>query len=330
MFPGESNTNLISAERDFYTKHIVNYERVPLLYGDSLATDINNVVYIQKQNQWIYFRQNNPFTNKPLYNTDNVMNGIQSRYYISKNNGQLLYGNNEDSLRNDPMALLETFVKYTRENQTNLNNSVSYTIKPTNTPNTSSTTTKVPNEFIIETVLTNALEKLKEELYKYNNESNVLSKINNNNGFLLCYENINFNKTVNGSTDIKPYYVDQTISFSSFFESNTTNKLVDNKKYICNKEDLYGGFLIPKLNTDKDLICDVIGNNNYKTLDIGKTLSIPLLFEYYLSPSVQDTIEKTIAFDLKPSLLKEPIHYIISFSGNYNYSASNIDNNIDN
>jgi hypothetical protein len=146
----------------------------------------------------------------------------------------------------------------------------------------------------------------------------------------LCYENINFNKVVDGSTDTKHYYVDQTIPFSIFFESNTNNKLVDNKKYIKVKEDLYGGFLIPKLNTDKDLMCDVIGTNNYKTLDIGKTLSIPLIFEYYLSPSTKDTIEKTIAFDLKPSIMKEPIHYIISFSGNYNYSASNIDNNIDN
>lgn len=326
MFPGESNTNLISAERDFYTKNIVNYERVPLLYGDSLATDINNVVYIQKQNQWIYFRQNNPFTNKPLYNTDNVMNGIASKNYISKNNGQLLYGNNENSLLSDPMALLETFVKYTCENKVVLQPGT-YTVQPSNTY-TSPTTTKLPDEFIIETALTNALEKLKGELY--NNESNVLSNIKNNNGFLLCYENINFNKVVNGSTDIKPYYVDQTIPFSSFFETNTTNKLVDNKIYISKKEDLYGGFLIPKLNTDKDLICDVIGTNNYKTLDVGKTLSIPLLFEYYLSPSIQDNIEKTIAFDLKPSLLKEPVHYIISFSGNYNYSASNIDNNMNN
>lgn len=321
LFPGDSNDMLISAKRDFYNKHIVDYERVPLLYGDSLATEIKDIIYIQKLGQWLYFRQTNPFTNVSLYNPGITIGGISAGEYIPKNNMQLLYGDN--NLSNDPMALLETFVKYTCENKIILKPDVynTSTITPTNT---SPTTTVLPDEFIIETALTNALEKLKVELYK--NQSNTLSNINNNNGFLLCYENIKFTEI--GKEEGKPHYLDQTIPISNLFGNDY--KLVDKnstKQYISDISDLYGGFLIPKLNTDKDLLCDVSGANQYKTLDVGKTLSIPLLFEYYLTnETTQDNIEKTIAFDLKPSLMKDPIHYVISFNGKYNYSASNINN----
>lgn len=321
LFPGDSNNMLISAKRDFYNKHIVDYERVPLLYGDSLATELKDIIYIQKLGQWLYFRQTNPFTNVSLYNPGITIGGIKAVKYIPENNMQLLYGDN--NLSNDPMSLLETFVTYACEKQIMLNPNVYYT--STVTPsNTSPTTTRLPDEFIIETALTNALEKLKVELYK--NQSNTLSEINNNNGFLLCYENIKFTET--GKDEAKPHYLDQSIPISNLFGNDY--KLVDKnstKQYISDISDLYGGFLIPKLNTDKDLLCDVSGVNQYKTLDVGKTLSIPLLFEYYLTnETTQDNIEKTIAFDLKPSLMKDPIHYVISFNGKYNYSASNINN----
>ena len=66
--------------------------------------------------------------------------------------------------------------------------------------------------------------------------------------------------------------------------------------------------------------------NQYMLLDVGKSLSIPLLFEYFLSSSESNPkseITKSIGFDLKPSLVKDMEHYIISITAKYDYTQSN-------
>lgn len=316
IFPGDYTKTLLATPRDFYNKYIVNYDRVPLLYGDSLTESVNKLYYLQKQCQWIYFRQTNPFTNVSFYKTTNSMNGVNAKDYIGVDNNQLLYGGNENNLYN-PIEIIDK-----------LSNLLTGKTLETTTPIPSTTFTPTPNTTsnpISEEKIYNALLSLKDLLTLNNNDE---AKVNEDNGFLLCYENIWFS---NGG---EKHYIDQTIPFSNFsFVSPITNakdKFEILNKFIKQKDDLYGGFLIPKLNTDKDLICDIFTNNHqydnqYKILDIGKTLSIPLIFEYYLTnDNNHNKITKTIAFDLKPSLMKDPVHYVISFNGNYNYSASNI------
>ena len=68
IFPGNSNIALIEDNRDAYIKTIGNYERVPLI--------INNQMSPQYLGQWIYFRQNNPYTNEDVYlnESQNLLN----------------------------------------------------------------------------------------------------------------------------------------------------------------------------------------------------------------------------------------------------------------
>ena len=52
-------------------------------------------------------------------------------------------------------------------------------------------------------------------------------------------------------------------------------------------------------------------NNQYKKLNVGESLTIPILFEYYLTDSfTNSSITKTLAFDLRPSLTRQLDNYI--------------------
>lgn len=102
IFPGNTAIPLLLTNIEFYNEYIVNYERVPLL--------VNNLLYPQYLGQWIYFRQNNPYTEQNIYNdsdsqrsndlniiststTDRTLNYISSKDdYINKDNSQVLLG----------------------------------------------------------------------------------------------------------------------------------------------------------------------------------------------------------------------------------------------
>ena len=65
IFPGNVNTPLLLTSEQFYDQYIINYERVPLLCGESNVPFEN--IYTQKLGQWIYFRQNNPYSKRDYY-----------------------------------------------------------------------------------------------------------------------------------------------------------------------------------------------------------------------------------------------------------------------
>ena len=50
----------------------------------------------------------------------------------------------------------------------------------------------------------------------------------------------------------------------------------------------------------------------------GESVSIPIVFEYYLS--VKENISKRIMFDLRNSLVTNPLNYIIEITANYDNS----------
>ena len=83
--------------------------------------------------------------------------------------------------------------------------------------------------------------------------------------------------------------------------------------------------MVPELLAINQVICDSKETNQYKLLDVGKALSIPILFEYFLTPENNSTnisISKTIAFDIKPSLMRDPEHYILTVTAKYDYSQT--------
>ena len=96
------------------------------------------------------------------------------------------------------------------------------------------------------------------------------------------------------------------------------------KSSHANKKYYSGAFLIPELISKTQILCDTKESNQYKLLDVGKTISVPILFEYFLVPDENNNISitKTLAFDLKTSLMKEPDHYILSVTAKYDYSQT--------
>ena len=91
------------------------------------------------------------------------------------------------------------------------------------------------------------------------------------------------------------------------------------------EEALNGAFLYPEL-TSKELVkCDVTEGRQYKTIEVGKSISVPVVFEYYLNGTSNRSITKTISFDLRTSLFNDPINYTLSIKAQHNLSLATTD-----
>jgi hypothetical protein len=113
IFPGNKDIPLLLTDMEFYNKMVVNYERVPIL--KSGASTPSEGILAQTLGQWIYFRQNNPYTREDFYlNTESqrtldinsAMNNERQTYmgeseavafanaptYIAKDRNQALLG----------------------------------------------------------------------------------------------------------------------------------------------------------------------------------------------------------------------------------------------
>lgn len=58
---------------------------------------------------------------------------------------------------------------------------------------------------------------------------------------------------------------------------------------------------------------------SFLTINPGESVIIPLVFKYKLDPN--DTTSKTISFDLRPSLYKDPITYKFNIIAKYSQSV---------
>ena len=287
IFPGNIDTTLLDSSNKYFDDIIINYERVPLLVEGSNVP--SESILPQYMGQWIYFRQNNPFTSYPLYYNDSNQNEADieqvSQGYKPKYNGQLSkYINIENK-----QALLPY------RNRGNIINSTNYWGYLSYDPNLKKATYKIGS---VES--SDSLYASIKDLYLYENCDNT------NNEYLLKYEHI-YN-SVNNT------YLNDTTSISDF-----VNKISKSLRMFD------GAFLIPELISRTQILCDSKESNQYKLLDVGKMVSIPILFEYFLenSDNTNVSITKTLAFDLKTSLMREPDHYILSVTAKYDYSQTN-------
>ena len=287
IMPGNIDTPLLNLEATYFNDIIDNYKRVPLLIeGSSIPSES---IIPQYLGQWIYFRQNNPYTLKPLYydteiqkaqDNENLNQGKQALFvgqlsdYINKNNKQALlpYKSKLNTSSNNYWGILY-----------NDGNNITYI---SNNDETDSNVSVDINN-----------------LYLYSNCDN------SNNEYILKYEHLINSQSPEG-------YLSNEISLSSFISD-------------LKKSDLTyynGAFLIPELIDKTQILCDNNESNQYyKVLDVGKVLSIPLLFEYFLTSnntSANIQVSKTLAFDIKTSLMKDPEHYILTVTAKYDYSQS--------
>jgi hypothetical protein len=292
IFPGNIDTTLLESDNKYFDNIISNYERVPmLLEGSSIPSES---IIGQNMGQWIYFRQNNPFTNISLYYDVQTQNDQDSLYILNGRNPEFNLQLINYIGVNNKQALLPY------RNRKNIFNASEYWGKLT-----------LSNGNVIYEIGTgdsnyNAYENIK-DLYLYANADT-------SNEYILKYEHLV--NTASQMSDDNYGHLSNLMSFSEFIKNMNSERA--NIKYYN------GAFLIPELVAKTQILCDTNESNQYKLLDVGKSLSIPLLFEYFLVPNdtTSASVSKTLAFDLKPSLMKEVDHYILTVTAKYDYSQT--------
>lgn len=292
IFPGNVDIPLIETDNMYFNNYIANYERVPmLLNGSSIPSES---IIPQVMGQWIYFRQNNPFTNKSLYYDDSLQRQYDTSNILNGNvptfTGQL-----DKYLGKDNLQVLLPYRN--RNHSTDLSNYWGFLTIDGN--NSAYMTTQQED-------LSHLYSDV-DKFYIYENADD------SNNSYILKYEHlINTASLVEEGTKS---YLSNNISISEFV-----------KQFAKSSVNYYNGaFLIPELVAINQIICDSKETNQYKLLDVGKSLSIPILFEYFLIPennSINVSISKTLAFDIKPSLMRDPEHYILTVTAKYDYSQT--------
>jgi len=306
QFPGNSDIALIEDNRETYNRTIGNYERVPLL--------MNNEMNPQFLGQWIYFRQNNPYTQEDIYlNDENQkmqdVNNIESSLiwqqnynnYIRNNNSQILWPYKEHGIINTSTSTRNIWRGLLYNENSSSDKFRVYNI-------TSQSTTIDIHSYD---------NKNRSNFYKYSNVdpgSNI---------YLMRFEDMCF---IDGLGEIVSLTENDNIS-----EFNTTGKEFINNTIL----DYNGAFLYPDIMHKNNIIIDNtdIIPNNYIIIEPGKELSIPIVFEYCLGNITNNienpitSISKSLYFDIKDSLFLDPKNYMLEISVNSNYS--NLNNYLD-
>ena len=295
IFPGNIDVPLIMSNNNYYNQYVKDYERVPLLKrGSSILSECIMPQYL---GQWIYFRQTNPYTQESLY-LNELTQQNEDTIAISKGNKPSFIGTLTSYLNVNNKQPLLTYRKREEDYYSVSNNLIGYIDMSGNSP-----VYNRPNN--ISAPLSESYNNVN-NFYKYSNIDN------SDNEYILKYENLTYTP-IGGTLS----YLNERISLTEFCALQSQNK----------KELKYynGAIFIPELIDRTQILCDTKEQNQYTLIDIGMSLSIPLLFEYFLSSSETSTkssIQKTLAFDLRSSLVRDIDHYIISITAKYDYAQS--------
>lgn len=332
IFPGNNGEHLITSNKDSYISSKGDYERVPIFVADKLDG--------QYLSQWIYFRQNNPYTKADIYFNkveQNAHDFSSTILYLEdkKNNGLMFNDNISDYISKNNKQVLLGF----RNNNyiSGFNYNLIHTIV---TPNGVGTNVlDILNEYNAEKIKSNETKLSDFAWFKYtnyNSTDNLKEKIDNKigkiyNEYILRYEDIIVTETVTGnssSTNTDEYkysFLDNTTVFSDIistvgkeiYYNRNTNATQDK---IEKTSELVGAFLYPNL-LSKSQLTIPSGEYSTKTIDTGSSLSIPIVFEYFVD-SNKPTVTKSLFFDIRNSLIADVQHYMIEITGNYDYTTT--------
>jgi hypothetical protein len=137
---------------------------------------------------------------------------------------------------------------------------------------------------------------------------NITSTSVPENKILYEYSDIYYLGTQDSS---KKYYLDNETAISTFASKLSGHpSLGESKNYD-------GAFLYVNLENLSQILTEG-GERDNKVIPVGESVSIPITFEYYLS--VKEKISKRIMFDLRNSLVTNPLNYIIEITANYDNS----------
>lgn len=294
QFPGNINTPLILSNDVYYEKRIGNYERVPLV--------VDNNTSPQYMGQWVYFRQNNPWTGKDVYNNEKNQNESDIVYAQEDGNSMLEYKGSTTFNKDNKQMLLG----YRERESTSIgefymnrwvgiqydNIKKSYNIKKS---------FKKLSLYDTEAHLTKSID--------YSNKDiNFFMYDNFNNDYLIRYEDIFYND--NGNR----IYLDHKTSLTDFISQNAVPGNFSDDSDFC------GAFLYPNIPNINNILTTG-GDHDYIEIGVGRTITIPITLEYYLNSDTTN-VTKSLYFDLKTSLHKDIEHYMLEITSLYDYTSS--------
>ena len=144
--------------------------------------------------------------------------------------------------------------------------------------------------------------------FVYSN-SNYGTKGGESNKFLMKYEDIQ-----GKNESMQTIYLDNTTSILNYMTKYHPNG-------FSQDQDFSGAFLFPNLLT-LNTILTAGSEKDSVFIDVGESLSVPIIFEYYLDGTEHTSVSKSIFFDLRNSLISNPLHYMIEITGNYDFTAT--------
>jgi len=289
IFPGNIDIPLLLSNNEFYEQYIYHYERVPIF--------IDNTLSYQTLGQWIYFRQDNPYTGKKIY-YDNESQDLQDYKSITTNISKLDFkGINTYMKRNFDSPLLG----YRKRNTGEIKEMIE--------------STWVGLDYKGDGIFDILADK-------FNPDKSNLELYSSKDIEFFIYEQTLANNYLNRFEDIaginldgKLVMLDAESSLSEFIANNTVNGVNPATNIFI------GAFLYPDI-TGRNTILTNGNYNGYVEVEVGKSISVPIVFEYYLDNETVNNITKGIYFDLRDSLINEPQHYMVEITANYDYTSS--------
>lgn len=290
IFPGNVDIPLILSNNEFYEKYIQHYERVPLTVGGKLA--------LQTLGQWIYFRQDNPYTGHLIYN-DDLAQDLKDYRRLNDNSDSLAFESLNTYIRRDYSQAL---VAYRKRNEGEIRNIVDLTWVGLDFSEEDGTFTTLSSTLALEDTLTEQYSKKTPEWFIYEQDYS--------NNYLTKFEDIC------GTNDSGVVvFLDEQTALSEFISKNTVNGIT------AGTNTFVGAFLYPDLLAKTTILTNGT-YNGYVELETGKSLSIPITFEYSLDGDLVNEITKALYFDLRDSYDQEPTHYMLEITAHYDFSST--------
>jgi len=289
IFPGNIDIPLLLSSNEFYEQYIRNYERVPLF--------IDNKLTYQTLGQWIYFRQNNPYTNKDIYYNNDSQN-LQDYKSLTTTTSKLSFNSINTYMKRDFDSPL---LGYRKRQNGEIKAMVESTLIGLDYQG---------NGVFNQLQATLNLDDNTTKLYKNKTIDFFLYENTLANNYLNRFEDISgLNK------DGNEIFLDNESSISEFIANNSVNGV----NPVLNT--FVGAFLYPDI-TGRSSILTEGGYNSYIEIEVGKSISVPVVFEYYIDGESIKSITKGLYFDLRDSLMYEPKHYMIEITANYDYTST--------
>ena len=333
-FRKKSTYNINSYYTDEY-KTLINFHNALIKYYNS--EESNNINYIASLMNNIYNDKDSEDT--AINNFTNYINYIKTSKQLCLT-PRYRYTTNETTIKNVVNSIGYINLDYTPNTDgnghgdynditfaKNLNNDNEENQKNENKPDFYSWSNNVLSQFDF----INNIRKYKTYIYKEKDNDTDEQKAQEqekceknkqlilSNKFVFRYEHIHgINKSENSADNL--FQLTDQYSLSSLLNNSTRYEFKKSTNDKLTIEDLYGGFLIPALATQNQIMC-TDNNNSSITINVGESISIPILLQYYLNDD-NNEITKTLSFDIKKSLFKPVENYTIQIKAKYNYSQS--------